>query len=116
MKGPANIPVFLALLKRHDLTRFDVLLYGAVAYMQARGEQPTTRALCDLVTASRVYVQLRITHMTDAGLMRIDRRARCGRGHYTSGERYITLLGPALASVVAPPDDGCQKVEHQSST
>lgn len=84
------IPLFVDLLRRHDLTRTDVVVYGALAAYEQRGEQPFMDDVARLVGMSVRRLNMRYQRLQERGL--IQRYGRTARG---KPQRY-RLLGPQL--------------------
>jgi len=49
---PEVLPVFTKLLRRHDLTRTDVLVYGAMVALERAGDQVTVRQISQVAGIS----------------------------------------------------------------
>lgn len=90
--GPGVIPVFASVLRRHDMTPMDALVYGVVAAYVASGGRP--RAV-DIAAAigirSELSVRARLRKLEAAGLLRREYRRAIGERN-----TYI-LLGPTCA-------------------
>ena len=93
---PAVIPVFVALLARHDLTRTDVLVYGAMVALHRAGAEPHVRDIAELagITTAHYCRHCRsiIAKLIRAGL--VERRYQGGQG---VPSEYV-LLGPDVAA------------------
>ncbi len=87
---PEVIPLFVALIQRHDLTRTDVIVYGTLAAYAFRGAVPPMRELAPLLGMSVRRLSERFRRLEDCGLV-------VRSGHTTHGtlQRY-ELLGPKL--------------------
>lgn len=90
--APAVIPVFACLLQRHDLTRTDVLVYGAVVAFEGR-PAPGLAALAAMLSAHTITVTQSLCRLRKAGLIAPSHdRARRGQR-----ARYVAL-GPRCAA------------------
>ena len=87
---PAVIPMFTALLARHDLTRTDVLVYGALAAYEQAGHTPRMAEMTPVLGLCMRELSDRFARLQDRGLI-----IRRGRTSCRATQRY-ELLGPRL--------------------
>ena len=89
--GPAVIPVFTALLARHDLSWLDVIMYGLVAECSSRGVSPSRKQIGAMVGVRKPdAVRARLQKLEEAGLLRRVRR-------YGRSNEY-EILGPTCSA------------------
>lgn len=88
---PAVIPVFTALLARHDLTRLDVFVYGALVAYEGAGGIPRMRDL-----APAIGLDTRRLRRVFKRLQERDLIERSGETSCRAWQRY-ELKGPRLA-------------------
>lgn len=86
------IPIFVCLLQRHDLTRTDVLVYGAVIAFES-GPAIGVPALASVLGLHRETVTESICRLRNAGLV-APAHVRAHRGRRA---RYVAL-GPRSAA------------------
>lgn len=88
---PAVIPMVRALLLRHDLTRLDVFVYGALLAYERAGEIPRMKDL-----APAIGLDARRLRRVFKRLQERDLIARHGETSCRTWQRY-ELKGPRLA-------------------
>lgn len=98
---PQCIPVFTSLLGRHDLSHLEVMIYGLVASMHARGQQITTGHVSAYFKTNERHARRAVHHLDALGLTR---RRRCRR-KATGSRRMITSIIP-LGPLEAENDNG----------
>lgn len=85
-------PFFPALLRRHDLTRFDVQLYGALVHHETAGVQATTSGLAAALQTSKSFIRTGIARLRAAGLVRVLPQPRGAERRI--GVRRYRVTGP----------------------
>jgi predicted transcriptional regulator len=87
---PPVIPVFVCLLARHDLTRLDVFVYGALVAYEHAGQIPRMRELAPVIGLDTRRLRRLFKRLQERGLIE-----RHGETSCKTTQRY-ELKGPRL--------------------